>query len=177
MKSEKELLRCILEAVRDQKVTTGTRSLSARILEAWDRRDALAAGRACTTAHVAKQAIPSVEHHEAYLDEKAAEAQAISVSTWSAVLERTAVDHRGWSACEACGKTHGRSPLEPHHLELGAGGRRDAPEVVMALCATCHRTGPKSAHRSPRRFALEVVIPWAKAHGFTLPNRKEYRDA
>jgi hypothetical protein len=47
----------------------------------------------------------------------------------------------------------------------------------MALCADCHRTGKDAAHRRVRWFAVEIVIPWAKAHGYPLPNRKEYRDA
>ena len=109
-------------------------------------------------------------HHEKVRRKKEREAEAVKIGVWSDVLHRVAGDHRGRLACEACGSM---VALEPHHLVLGS--REDKAEWVMALCAKCHRLGPISAHVTPLLFAQKIVIPWAKAHGFTLPNRKEYR--
>ena len=125
---------------------------------------------------MAKAAIASVEHHEKVRRAEEREREQVSAHTWVACCARSRIDHRGALACEDCHR-HATSTvgMEPHHLELGAGGRRDAPEVVMVLCADCHRLDPDAAHRRPRHFAQTVVIPWARAHGYDLPNRKEYR--
>ncbi len=171
------VIRQVLEAVRDDRVTPGTRHTARHLLDREERLKALAAARSCTTTEtVAKTPIASVEYHQKYRRAEDEERENVSRVTWSKVLDRTTVDHRGHFACEGCHVSPGgRDGLEPHHLELGAGGRRDAPEVVMALCAGCHRLDPRSAHRTPRLFAQTVVIPWANAHGYALPHRKEYR--
>jgi hypothetical protein len=119
-----------------------------------------------------KRPLASVEHHK---KERRAEERSLeetSAATLEVCVLRTVTDHSGRCACEACHHFLGRE-LEPHHLILGT--RTDAPELVMLLCADCHRLGPGSAHRSPRHFAQHIVIPWAKAHGYPIPNRKEYR--
>lgn len=155
-------VRTCAEWIRDDQgpVPTWVRAAAARLLA--PRRP------------IEKVPVPSVVHHDEYLHELKEEREATKVETWNLVLQRTCVDHRGWFACEAC---HARftsdSGLEPHHLVLGE--RTDAPELVMALCAGCHRLGPKAAHRRPRAFAQHVVVPWAQAHGFELPHRKEFR--
>lgn len=102
------------------------------------------------------------------------EREEIKRETWVACCARSRIDHHGALACEGCHR-HATSTvsMEPHHLILGS--RDDAPNLVMVLCARCHRLGPASAHRRPRFFAQTVVLPWAKAHGYTPPNRKEYR--
>lgn len=149
----------IIRAVAASKVTRGTVLLAKRMVERMD-------------AHTQKAPIPSVAHAKKQRHEEERAEEDVALAVWSLVIARTLVDHRGKAACEACNKSRA---LEAHHLEMGAGGRRDAPEVVMALCALCHRTGRLSAHRSPRAFAQEVVIPWCSAHGYPVPNRKEYR--
>jgi hypothetical protein len=118
----------------------------------------------------AKKLPASVAHHDAHRASEAATMEQVKGETWRTIFERTSKDHHGWAACESC---HVNQLLEPHHLVLGE--RTDDPALVMALCDFCHRIGPESAHNAPRHFAQTVVIPWAKAHGYTLPNRKEYR--
>lgn len=169
--------RRILEAVRDDKVTPSCRHLARHLLDKEDRRAALAAARSCTTEHVAKQAVASIEHHRKARRAEERVLEETSEETWQVCLSRTLVDHGLFHSCEACHRSVGHRELEPHHLEMGSGNRRDAPEVVMALCAGCHRLNPNSAHRAVRLFAQVVVIPWLKAHGYPLVNRKEYRDA
>lgn len=153
----------IIRAVATRKVTRKVVKLAQSYLEHRERVAACAAGR-----------VASIEHHEKARRAEDAEREETSAATWESVLERTARDHLGLCACEAC---HRARLLEPHHLEPGSGNRRDAPEVVMALCADCHRLAPSAAHRRPRWFALNVVVAWCRAHLYPLPNRKEYRDA
>ena len=136
------------------------------------RRKVMAAKADQKRRRKAKALPTSVVHHAKERRAEEAEAETVKADAWQAVLDRTWRDHRGRQSCESC---HQVRALEPHHLELGAGGRRDAPEVVMALCAECHRIGDVSAHLTPKRFAQTVVVPWAQAHGYSLPNRKEYR--
>lgn len=166
----------IIRAVAEERVNRGTVLLAKRYLERRERHAAEAAARSCTTEAVAKAAIASVEHHKKARRAEERELEQVGEETWRLVLERVVIDHRGHVCCEACARlaTPGRE-LEPHHLELGAGGRRDAPEVVMALCCDCHRLAPSSAHRRPRWFVQNVVIPWLDRHGYPHPNRKEYR--
>jgi hypothetical protein len=152
----------IVRAVAEGKVTIATMQNARRVLE-----------RELAPAP-AKAPIPSVKHHEAFAAELERELEEVSRETWDACLARTRVDHRGRGACESC---HRERELEPHHLEMGSGNRTDAAHLVMALCADCHRLAPSAAHRRVRWFAVTVVIPWAKAHSYPLPNRKEYRDA
>jgi len=166
--------RVILEAVRDGRVTPGTRAMAASLLKAEERLDALKAAKACTSAKVAKAAIESIGHHEKYRRAQERELEAVKREVWDEVLDRTWRDHRGFRCCESCHKNPvALLDLEPHHLALGS--REDRVDWVMALCATCHRTGTKSAHSAPLWFAQKVVIPWAQAHGYQLPNRKEFR--
>lgn len=156
----------IVRAVAREGVVVGTVQLARRLVDRWD---AAPAPRAPAPK---KAPIPSVERHEAHVAELEREREQVSVATWEAVLHRTRVDHRARQACECC---HRERPLEPHHLEMGRGNRTDAPHLVMALCADCHRLAPSAAHRRVLWFAVEIVIPWAKLHGYPLPNRKEYR--
>lgn len=151
----------IIRAVAAGRVTKGTVMLAKRVLE---RKDALAA----------QPSPPAVEHHARERKAEEREEEKVSQLTWVLVLNRSASDHSGKVVCEAC-RAFAPWGLEPHHLELGASGRRDHPEVVMALCSDCHRLGPKSAHQSPRFFAQTIVVPWLTAHGYPTPNRKEYR--
>lgn len=164
--------RAIIEAVRDGKVDRRLQLLATRYLEQKDRP-----APAPRPPAPVKAPIASVDHHDRFLAEADRERAETSQATWEKVLSRTLVVHGMTHACEACHAQprQGWRGLEPHHLELGAGGRRDAPEVVMALCAGCHRLEPESAHRRPRHFAQVVVVPWAALHGYALPNRKEYR--
>lgn len=150
----------ILRAVAAEKVSRATVLLAQRYLAG---KDALAE----------RPAPASVEHHEKVRRLEEREAEDTSIETLFLCRDRTAIDHRGRLACEAC---HHEKALEPHHLLMGAGGREDRPDVVMLICRDCHILDPRSAHRSPRAFAAKVVIPWAQAHGYQLPNRKEYRD-
>lgn len=151
----------IIRAVAKGKVSAATISLATRYLA---KHEALAA----------RPAPKALVHHAKERKQEEREQEKISTLTWTLVLNRSASDNSGKVVCEAC---HGFAPrgLEPHHLELGASGRRDHPEVVMALCGDCHRLGSKSAHQAPRFFAQTIVVPWAERHGFALPNRKEYR--
>jgi hypothetical protein len=153
----------IIRAVAGRAVNENTVTLAQRIIA---RRDAP------KPPAPTKKPLPSVEHHRKARRQEEKQAEEVSRATWEAVEARTMADHRMRRCCEAC---HRERALEPHHLVLGR--RTDAPEVVMALCADCHRLGPKSAHRSPHRFAHDIVIPWAQVHGYPLPRRKEYRDA
>lgn len=155
-----------LERVRDKSDPLRILAVHAALL--------LDEGKARAARVRAKQAtLPaSVVHHAQVRRDEEREVEEVGAATWAACLYRTRVDHRAREACEAC---HRQRPLEPHHLELGAGGRRDAPEVVMAVCRDCHTLAPDSAHRAPRRFAQTVVVPWLRAHGYPTPNRKEYR--
>jgi hypothetical protein len=137
----------------------------------WKARGLLAR-RDCPRAGPAKQPPATVAHHAKVRRAEERELEEVKRETWDAVLERIRVDHRARVACEGC---HKERALEPHHLVLGE--RTDAPHLVMGLCAGCHRLTPFSAHQAPRLFAQTVVIPWAAAHGFELPNRKEYRKA
>jgi hypothetical protein len=164
----------IIRAVAEDRVNQGTKALARRLVEAWARREAHAAARACTTAKVAKQAIASIEHHKRARRQEERELEAVKRDVWEECCGRSRLDHRGALACEACHKHVGLA-LEPHHLILGR--RTDAVEFVMVVCHLCHRGSLYSAHRAPRWFAQNVVIPWAKFHGYPLPNRKEYRDA
>ena len=169
----------LIRAVAEDRVTAGTKALARRYLEKRERKAARGAADACTTAKVAKAAIASVEHHRKARRAEERELEDVAKETWLAVLARSTVDHRGRACCEACHRLPGvgrLGPLEPHHLELGAGGRPDELHLVMALCADCHRLDPDAAHRRPRHFAQTVVIPWARAHGYSLPSRKEYRE-
>ena len=149
----------ILQAVAQDKVTRKTVLLARRYLA---QRERLAQ----------KPLPPATEHHEKVRRQEESEREATRVDTWTACQERSRMDHGMRLACEGCHSTF--LLLEPHHLVLVL--RTDVPEWVMALCAECHRLGPKSAHRAPRDFAIRVVIPWAKRHGFVLPPRKEYLD-
>jgi hypothetical protein len=157
-----------------EKVTRGTIHLARRLIGQREERAARAAAKACTTGAVAKKAIASLDHHAKARRAEEREAEGCRLDVWMAVQERATVDHRGRCCCEAC---HRPRTLEPHHLELGAGGRPDRIDLVMALCRDCHTLDADSAHRRPRFFALTVVVPWARGHGYALPNRKEYRDA
>jgi hypothetical protein len=160
--------RTIIEAVRDGKVDRRLQLLATRYLEQKSRP-----APAPRPPAPAKAPVASLEHWEASKKAADREADQVGVAVWTQVLLRSATDHRGTPGCEACHRRAGY--LEPHHLELGAAGRPDEIHLVMALCSSCHRLAPDSAHRAPRGFALRVVIPWAQAHGYALPNRKEYR--
>lgn len=167
----------LIRALAEDRVTSRTKATARRYLERREVHAAVAAARACTTASVAKAAIASIEHHRKARRAEEREREEVKAEVWVACCARSRIDHRGALACEGCHR-HATSTvgMEPHHLELGAGGRRDAPEVVMVLCANCHRLGPGAAHRTPRAFVQTVVIPWLKTHGYPLPNRKEYRE-
>lgn len=164
--------RTIIEAVRDGKVDRRLQLLATRYLEQKDRP-----APAPRPPAPAKAPIASVVHHAAARRAEEHVREEVKADVWEAVLSRTLVDHRLVHACEACHMPprSGWRELEPHHLELGAAGRPDELHLVMALCSSCHRLAPDSAHRAPRAFSVRIVIPWAQAHGYTLPNRKEYR--
>lgn len=171
------IVRQILEAVRDTRVLEATRALARRAIERDDQekadreraREARAAARA---ARPKKKLGGATEHHAKARRQEERDAEDVTATCWQLVLLRVQRDHRLLLCCEAC---HKPKPIEPHHLMMGAGGRVDEPELVMALCRDCHTLNPRSAHRAPRTFAQSIVIPWAARHGFTLPNRKEYR--
>jgi hypothetical protein len=172
-----QIVRQILEAVRDDRVLEATRGFARRLLAQEDERERelverRAAAKAAREARPKKKVGGATAFHKKVRRQEELAGEEVGRATWSAVLDRTAVDHRGRHCCEACHKLHA---LEPHHLMLGAGGRVDEPELVMALCADCHRMAPGAAHRAPRTFAQTIVIPWAAAHRYPLPNRKEYR--
>jgi hypothetical protein len=118
-----------------------------------------------------------VRGHAQVRREEELQEEAVAAEVWAQVLARTRLDHRGRPCCEACHTWAVGEDLEPHHLEMGAGGRPNEPHLVMALCAGCHRLDRGAAHQRPRDFAVRIVIPWARRHVFPLPNRKEYRDA
>jgi hypothetical protein len=157
----------IVRAVAAGGVTVGTVQLAKRLVERWDREPAP------RPPAPEKKAIASVRHHaKARRAEELADEE-VRADVWDAVLVRATIDHRGRCACEAC---HRPRTLEPHHLEPGRGNRVDRIDRVMALCRGCHTGDGDSAHRRPRDFAQTVVVPWARAHRYELPNRKEYRD-
>lgn len=158
-----EKARAVLQALADGKLEIWMVAHAKEVLPAFAEH-----------RRVEKMPIPSVTHHDQVRHELELEEEKVSEACWQAVMKRTALDHRGRCACEAC---HREKPLEPHHLEMGAGGRPDLPHLVMGLCRDCHTLSSLSAHRAPVLFARSVVIPWARVHRFELPNRKEYRDA
>ena len=166
---DRSIAEVVIRAYAAGHETANTRELAERLVARWD---APPPPRAPAPE---KAPIASVVHHLKQRVEEAIADEEVSDACWDAVIARTMVDHHGLIACEACGSVHLRSFLEPHHLTMGAGGRVDEPHLVMALCCDCHRLGAYAAHRRVRWFAQAVVIPWAKEHGFTLPNRKEYR--
>lgn len=165
---DQRLSEVIVRAVAARGVTDGTVMLAERLVARWD------APKEERAPAPAKPPIPSVAHHAKQRRAEEREREEVKRETWVACCGRSRVDHRGMLCCEACHKiaTSGFL-LEPHHLILGS--RTDAPEVVMVLCADCHRLDPRSAHRAPRTFVQKVVIPWLTAHGYPVPNRKEYR--
>jgi hypothetical protein len=162
----------IIRAVAEGRVTRKEVHLATRYLAQKDRP-----APAPRPPGPEKAPIPSVDHHEKVRRQEERALEEVGAACWASVLERTRVDHRGVARCEACHRNPSLwgADLVPHHLELGAGGRRDAPEVVMALCLCCHTIDPGSAHRSPRAFAQKIVVPWCHKHGYQVPNRKEYR--
>lgn len=168
--ADQRLAEAIVRSVANGEVTRGTGVLARRLVERWD-----APGAPAVPAP-AKQPVASVAHHEKARRAEEHGREAVKAETWAACCARSRIDHRGALACEAC-HHHATSTvgMEPHHLVLVE--RTDAPGLVMVLCHDCHTLDPTSAHRAPRAFAKNVVVPWAKAHGFELPNRKEYRDA
>jgi hypothetical protein len=151
----------IVRAVAEQKVTRGTVSLAKHIL-----------ARELAPAP-AKRPIPSVEHQERTRRAEEREREEVSDGVWRAVLER-AGRARGDYRCELCGLALPPESLEPHHLEMGSGKRRqqETTKNVMAVCRSCH----DAYHMSERAFVPKVRA-WCAENRYPLPNRKAFRDA
>jgi 5-methylcytosine-specific restriction endonuclease McrA len=78
---------------------------------------------------------------------------------------------RDGARCQLCDDPYVREGLDLHHLDLGAGkSRRERISNVMMAHRTCH----DAYHANARAFVPRVKV-WCAAHGYPLPNRKEYR--